>query len=168
MVSPILVWDASALAKRYTLEIGSDIVNALFRHTPGLAMITTLWGYAETYSILVRARNRGTVDASEFSDSISSLQWEVLGGTGMTVVEVEDDDILAGIPLIAEHNINSTDAAILACALRLVSVQSEDDPRLVLVAADRRLLRAAAAEGLATLNPETFTGIDVAGWLASF
>jgi hypothetical protein len=38
----------------------------------------------------------------------------------------------------------------------------------VLVAADQRLVRAAAAEGLATLNPETIPAVDVPALLATW
>ncbi|MCC6442770.1 MAG: hypothetical protein IT210_04845 [Armatimonadetes bacterium] len=51
---PILLWDASALTKRYTLEVGSETVDALFEEISMSQMVTTFWGYAETYVSLLR------------------------------------------------------------------------------------------------------------------
>jgi len=50
-----LFWDASALVKRYTAEIGRDTANALFHGTPPLPMATTL---------LSRAPSRGSLPST--------------------------------------------------------------------------------------------------------
>lgn len=54
---PSLFWDASGLAKRYTVEKGTDVTDALFLAVPVSDMMTTVWGYAETFSILLRKLN---------------------------------------------------------------------------------------------------------------
>jgi len=38
----VLLWDASALAKRYALEVGSEAVDALFAEMPAGQMVKTL------------------------------------------------------------------------------------------------------------------------------
>jgi hypothetical protein len=58
----LLFWDASSLAKRYFGEVGSDTVNAVFAAAAGKDMATTAWGYAETYSLLVRRLNSGAIE----------------------------------------------------------------------------------------------------------
>jgi hypothetical protein len=40
----LLFWDASALVKRYTSEVGRETVNALFAIAPMRDMATTPWG----------------------------------------------------------------------------------------------------------------------------
>ena len=47
-----VLWDASALAKRYIAEVGSDTVNALFAAVPLAQMVTTILGYSETFAAL--------------------------------------------------------------------------------------------------------------------
>lgn len=37
-----LLWDASALAKRYTPEVGSDVVEAFFNGVPASRIVTTI------------------------------------------------------------------------------------------------------------------------------
>ena len=55
----VLLWDASAVTKRYYVETGSDTIDALFAAAAGAQMVATFWGYAETYASLWRKRNRG-------------------------------------------------------------------------------------------------------------
>src|SRR5260370_7392969 len=74
----LLLWDASALVKRYALERGSEAVDALFVEVPLAQMVTTFMGYAETYSVLLRKRNRGDLTEPTFQSAVSLLQAEVL------------------------------------------------------------------------------------------
>lgn len=53
-----------------------------------------------------------------------------------------------------QHNINASDAAILAALLRYDQARPPASPSILLVASDQRLLRAASPEGLATLDLE--------------
>jgi predicted nucleic acid-binding protein len=160
-----LLWDASALAQRYAPEIGHVTVNALFAAVSKSQMITTVLRYSETCGALVRKRNRGDLDAASYSVARSALRAEIIDDPDFGVLAVEFGDILGGIDLIDRHNLNSTDASILMSFLGFARSQSSVT-RCVLVAADQRLLRAAKAEGLSTLNPETFPAVDVPAFLA--
>jgi hypothetical protein len=51
--------------------------------------------------------------------------------------------------------------------LRFARAQSPAAPACLLVTADQRLLRAAAAEGLQTLDPEQLPAADVPAFLAA-
>ena len=68
---PVLLWDASALAKRYAPETASATVDALFMNVAPVQMAITLLGYAETvgerYAVvqLPRRRRRGRVHLSQ-------------------------------------------------------------------------------------------------------
>jgi len=53
----ILLWDASALAKHYAPEIGSETVDALLASVPAAQPVSTAVSYAEIYSILLRKFN---------------------------------------------------------------------------------------------------------------
>ncbi len=74
---------------------------------------------------------------------------------------------LASVGLIARHNINSTDAAILALFLQHADALKAIGGTVVLAASDKRLIRAAIAEGLHTLNPELVAPDDVAALLVA-
>ena len=74
--------------------------------------------------------------------------------------------ILDGIALVERHNLNSTDGAILQAFVGHAAVPPPLEVNL-LVAADQRLLRAAKAEGLEVLNPETVQAADIPAFLAA-
>lgn len=163
---PQLLWDASGLAKRYYGETGTATVNALFSVTPAPVMVVTYLGYAETAAILRRKLNQRDITFSTFRQARLLLETEALLDTVFSLLSVEDPDVLTGVELTDLHNINSTDASILAAYLRYAQSQPQDAPSCVLVAADRRLIRAAEAEGLRTLNPELVPATDIPAFLA--
>ena len=162
---PYLLWDASALAKRYTEEIGSPTVQALFAAAPRSEMITTIWGYAESFSILMRRHNGGVISAKAFAKAASALENEFIFDAAPVVLSIDDDAILSGIAMMKKHNLNATDAAILVIFLRYVAAFGLTSA--VLIAADKRLIRAAQTEGLMTIDPETFPDSNVADFLAN-
>jgi predicted nucleic acid-binding protein len=164
---PLIFWDASALAKQYAPELGSDTINALFESFPPQEMVTTPWGYAETYSILLRRLNRGVLDLPTFTTAVTALQADVIGSPDFNLLSIEDATIFASVSMMRRHNLNATDAVLLTGLLEHVAARPTGSPITVLVAADRRLLRAATAEGLRTLNPEVLPVIDVPAFLAS-
>jgi len=59
-------WDASALIKRYFAETGSDTVDAMFSQATLSEMITTPWGYTETFSLLVWRRNETVLNTANY------------------------------------------------------------------------------------------------------
>ena len=161
-----ILWDASALAKRYIPEPGSQTVNAAFVAIPPAQMVTTIMSYSETVAALVRKLNQGVLDVATFTAAQDGLRNEVIDDPDFLVLGLEFDDILDGIELVQRHNLNSTDGAILqvflrhAGSLRPLGVS-------VLAASDQRLLRAAKAEGLEVLNPETVNAADIPAFLAA-
>jgi len=160
---PQILWDASALAKRYAAEAGSENTDAVWLSLTASQMTATFLGYAETYSILLRKRNRNDLTNAAFAAARSLLRDEIVNSLDFTLGDVDARNILAGINLMERYNINSADAAILAAYLRYALTRGD---ACVLVASDKRLLRAAAAEGLSTLNPEQTSAVDVIAFLA--
>jgi hypothetical protein len=69
---------------------------------------------------------------------------------------------------IRAHSLNVTDAAILSVVLDYQNAsRPQPGQRLILITSDQRLMRAANAEGLATVNPETLPLSDLVGILNS-
>ena len=154
------------MAQRYAPEIGHATVNALFAAVSPAQMLTTVLTYSETCGALVRKRNRGELDGATFSVARSALRAEVIDDPDFGVLAIESGDILNGIEFIDRHNLNSADASVLMSLLSFA--QSQPSPTVcVLIATDRRLLRAAQAEGLRTLNPEITAPNDVPVFLAA-
>jgi predicted nucleic acid-binding protein len=160
-----LLWDASALAQRYVAETGSPSVNVLFAAIPPSQMATTILNYSETFAALLRKHHQGILDPASFAAAQAALRNEVIDDPDFVVLGLQFDDFLDGIDLIQRHHLNSADAANLRAFL--LHTQSSHSPGpFLLVAADRRLLRAARAEGLATLDPEHLAAADVPAFLA--
>jgi len=164
---PTLFWDASGLAKRYTAEIGSDVADALFAQVPAADMLTTVWGYAETFSILLRGLNGGRLDQPTFNTAFAALKHEIIENADLDFLTVDEAGVLASLPLMQRHNINATDASLLAVLLRYIRSRPANAPTCVLIAADKRFLRAASAEGLQTMNPELISARDISAFLGS-
>jgi len=164
---PQPLWDASALAKRYTLERGSETVDAVFAGVPQSQMITTFLSYAETFSLLWRKHNRGDISLTTFTAAASLLQAETLNSPDFGLLTLIDRDMIEGVEYMRQHNMNASDAAILAAYIRYARAQSFGSSPTVLIAADQRLLRAATAEGIATLNPELVSPTDIPALLAA-
>lgn len=159
----VVFWDASGLAKRYTEEAGRATVNVLFTLVASRAMFITPLGYAETYSILLRKRNGGVLDSRTFTTATNALRAEILSDSDFGLLSITDALVLGSLSLMGAHNINSADASILATYLRFQRAAAE---ACLLVASDKRLLRAAEAEGLPSLNPEDVAPADVPGLLS--
>lgn len=160
---PIVFWDASGLAKRYTDENGRLTVNRIFAEAVPEEMYVTPLGYSETYSILIRKHNSGLLDSRAFWTATNALRSEVIGAPGFGLLSITDALIFGSLASMGTHNINSSDAAILATYLQF---QRASRVPCFLVASDKRLLRAAEAEGLNVLNPEEVASAEVAGMLA--
>lgn len=161
---PTLFWDASALAKRYAPETGSPTALALFSYSPVPKLVTTPWGYTETYALLLRKRNSGVISLSSFVTAASALQNDIILQGQFRLLTVTNADIIGSITHIHKHNLNSTDAALLAALLRYVKITGET---CVLVAADARFCRAAQAERLSIINPETMSAADTSSFLSA-
>ena len=162
---PLILWDACALVKHYVPETGSAAVEAIFAEVPLAEMALTFIGYSETFAILLRRLNQGVIRHASFTTATSALESEFLFDPSSVLLSVDDSALLASLALIRKHNLNSTDAAILTIYQRYLV--SSSNLSAVLVTADKRLLRAAAIEGIRVIDPETFAASDVTAFLAS-
>jgi predicted nucleic acid-binding protein len=164
---PLFLWDASGLIKRYSLEIGSPTVNAIFSMASNIQMAATYVCYAETCAAIRRKLNSSVINSVAFNQYRLQLNNEILLAPAVTLVSVSDSHVLAGVILSDKHNINSADSSILAAYLGYVQSQPPGTSTAVLIAADQRLLRAAQAEGLTTFNSELMSPQDLPTFLAS-
>jgi predicted nucleic acid-binding protein len=157
--------DASAHAKLYFEEPGSDKMELLLDSllTQARRLVITSVTLAETVAVLNRKRNELRVPNHEYALLVARVFTD---SERFSYWPVNDEDILNAIPLITAHNINSSDALHLHIALGLQSllVKSKQGS-LIVVASDKRLVRAARAEGLLSLNPEEASANKIADLL---
>jgi len=158
-------FDASALAKRYTPETGTDTIDVIFDNVSFERLMCSAIGALEVFWICVRKRNDGRINARDFSQATLYFRQEVLAaGSDFQTLSTSESNLQLPMTFIEVHAINSTDALVLASALEVAQRLRTVGDDLVLVASDQRLLRAAQAEGLSSFNPET----DSRQALASF
>jgi len=138
--------DTSALIKRFVTEKGSDLVRTIFiRETP---VATAKIAYAEVYAGLARKHREGHLSAAGYRLACRQFgsDWDAY-----VRVDLRDEILILARDLIQRHPLKGFDGIHLASALSLKNALDEDD---LFVAADNRLLRAAGAEGLNTVNVE--------------
>lgn len=139
--------DTSALIKRFIGEAGSDVMRRLF--AAGGPVATAKIAYAEVYAALTRRRREGDLARAGYVDACAQFERD---WPGYVRVELHDEILVSARKLITRHPLRGYDAIHLASALSLRDSLGEDP---TFVAADERLLTAARAERLKTLNPET-------------
>lgn len=158
--------DASALGKRYVPELGTALVSHLFANAAPDRLLVFNVGVAEAVSILVRRRNGGRISAAVFAQAVTDLGTEVVNEPRLRKIPAENALVTSALPFIDTHALNGTDAIVLRSALDFADQLRASGDDLVVVASDRRLLRAAQAEGLLTFDPETQTQAELDALLA--
>ena len=139
--------DTSAVIKRFVEEKGSSFVQSMV--VSGEAVATAKIAYAEVFSGLTRKMREGNLAKVHYD--LACRQFET-DWHAYIRVELNDDLLFLARDLIRRHALRGFDAVHLASALVLKDAMDEE---VTFAAADRRLLRAAAAEGLRTVNVET-------------
>lgn len=142
-------FDSSALVKRYAGEPGSAAVDRAFRETNPMA--TSWTAVLEVISVLVRMRNDGRITPTEHSDASFAFGDEVFDSKPFLVLAPGAEVFVSAIPLISLHNINASDALILETARRWFSEAGVGPGEFW--TSDRRLVRAARAEGMLVVDP---------------
>ena len=159
-------FDASALVKRYVRESGSELVNFLFANVPLKRLKCLTLGGAEVFWICVRKKNDGRITPQQFTQAVANLQLEVIADdSDFQTISIPDSLVWDSLDLVETYSLNSVDGIVLRSALDVASELRETSNNLVLVASDKRLLRAARAEGLLTFNPESDTAKTLLRWL---
>ena len=159
-------FDASALVKRYIRESGSEKMLFLFDNVPLERLSCLTLGAVEVFWICVRKRNDDRITSHQFERATTHLRREVINNqSGFKTISVPDSLVWDSIRLIETHSLNSVDAMVLCSALDTATELRSTSDRLVLVASDQRLLRAARAEGLQVFNPEIDAQQTLTDWI---
>jgi predicted nucleic acid-binding protein len=153
--------DASALAKRYVAEVGSPVINHLFGRVTWNRLTCLMLGALEVVSLLVRRKNSHRLPFGVFNQILADFRNEVFDAVIVQKLPATEPIITAALTLVDRHSLNASDAVLLQAALEFADYLRASGDDLVLVASDRRLLRAAQAEGLQTFDPESQTEADV-------
>ncbi len=152
-----LYFDANALAKRYSKETGTELINELFRQVSFAQMACLTLSVLEIMSILVRKKNDGRLSKDAFDQAVINLRAEIIDAKEFTKATINDLLVLSAFGFIAKYNINSTDAVILRSVLNMKERVETLGDQIVLLTSDKRLARAAENEKVVVFDPEVET-----------
>ena len=142
----MIFFDASAAAKRYFQEIGSDRVNELWGGPEFFFSLAIL--QCELTSALNRKRRERALPRGAYYKIKEQIEEDL---KKIRTVPVNAELIRQAVRLLDSHPLKALDSLYLAGALGLQ--QSLKEP-VLFVSADRQLLQAARAEAMRALNPE--------------
>jgi predicted nucleic acid-binding protein len=137
-------FDTSALIKRFIDESGSDAVDRLLDEDPLAA--TSKVAYAEVHASLARRLRASDLSRTTFGTVSASFErdWRMIRH-----VEVSDSVLYLTRELVRRNPLRGFDAIHLASAIRMRDQLGE---QIQFVAADARLLAAAASEDLESVD----------------
>lgn len=143
--------DSSALVKRYLVEVGTSWVQARCADSTQTIAVAEI-GLVEIAAAFAGKLRGAHVTPTQYqsarTDLIADAQDEYV------LVTVNRAVVDEAIGLTAQHRLRGYDAVHLACALILNrALLAHQLPSLMFISADDDLLKAAAAEGLPTDNP---------------
>lgn len=143
--------DASALVKRYMAETGTAWVESVCADDSHVIAIAQI-GLVEVAAAFASKRRGNFITPDEYDRALADLIHDAQ--TRYLLVAVDQALVDSAIQLTRRQRLRGYDAVHLACALALNEpLVDAGQPPLMFVAADKDLLTAAAAEGLATDNP---------------
>ena len=144
--------DSSALVKRYLVETGTPWVQA-WCDDPAQTVAVAEIGLVEIAAAFAGKLRGAYITPTQYHSARTDLTTDAQNEYALVTINraVVDE----AIQLTARHRLRGYDAVHLACALILNrALVIRLLPPLVLVSADDDLLKAAAAEGIATENPD--------------
>jgi len=145
---PTYYLDASAVIKRYVLEVGSAWVQTLCSNEENTLIMAEIT-LAEVASAFARAARDGRISAEERLDYLDLFIGDC--AEQYRLVAVERKIIDHAVDLTQSHYLRGYDAVQLATALAAnAELLRKQLPSLTLVSADEDLLEAAKAKGLPT------------------
>ena len=143
----MIFFDASAAAKRYFREIGSDRVDELWRGPEFFSSLAIL--HCELASALNRKLRERALPPGAYHTLKEQIRRDVMK---IWAVPISAELIRASVQLLDSHPLKALDSLYLAGGL---SLQRSSKESVLFVSADQQVLRAARTERLRVLNPET-------------
>ncbi len=146
--------DTSALVKRYIDKTGSQWLRAIIDTAE--ALLSTQLRVPEVISALNRLVREELLAPPDYHQLRLAFQQDCIEEYQLTPL---NSDILSlSCELVERHPLRAYDAVHLATTLVAErALEAQDLPRLTFLSADGRLLTIAAAEGLATDDPNQHT-----------
>jgi uncharacterized protein len=142
--------DSSALVKRYHVETGTAELDQLFSPPVARFFISRL-ALVELYSCFARLTREGNITVDDFRLLTGKLDGDVASGV-LKVATVGSRQLAAAASIIATHGLSHVIRSLDAIQLATASTLHDRKQLTSFVSSDKRLLAAAIACGLPTLE----------------
>lgn len=144
--------DSSALVKVHIREQGTTWLRSLIAVDSGHTVTTSRLAAVEVISAFNRRVREGTLNMSDYALTVRGFQG--LYRTRYGHIGYTNSIIRGARHLLEQHPLRAYDAVHLASALEAnTALLAAQQPPLIFLAADVRLITAAQAEGLPTDDP---------------
>jgi len=143
-MSAIYYLDTSAIVRRYHPERGTTYLDTVFAEADATFIIVSIT-IAELTSALVRKQEAGEISEEGLRQTLSKFSEDLIGE--FWILDIERHHIHQAQQLILRHSLRTLDSLQLS----LLLVVRDLSP--VFLCSDARLLAAARAEGITTLDP---------------
>jgi predicted nucleic acid-binding protein len=144
--------DTSALIKRYVDETGSDWLQTQIDAQPPPTLVIVHLAIVEMTSALARRMREGVLNPEEYHQLQNAFRFDCL--TDYEIVFAAGAVIDQANQLLEQHPLRAYDAVHLATAMVTnQQLLANNLAPLIFLSVDERLNQAAAAKGLAVVNP---------------
>jgi uncharacterized protein len=150
--------DTNAIVKRYVQEEGSSWVRSLIGNPNNILLLSQL-AIVETSAAIAILRRVGRLSKAKSREAHMEFRADLNKGH-YQAIESSLSIVEAAADLAQIHPLKAYDAIHLASAIDLQSQLAAYGYALTFVCGDNQILRAAAAEGLATENPFDYSHLD--------
>ena len=139
--------DASAWAKRYRTEPGTSWLASFWRLVP--SPVCSELGLIEVLATIARRHAGAGIPPAETNLAFDTVRADF---RGFERLAISPQVLATAATLVVKHRLRGADSIHLASAMCFRDASGE---AVTMIASDAELLRAAAAEGFACLDPQT-------------
>lgn len=147
----VYFFDTSALVKRYHKELGTDVVDAVFRDKDATRMISDI-GVVEFYSAFAKKVRTREITEEDFQETVNALAQDIQSGPIQLAFFAESEKKEAALLIMKyslSRNLRTLDAMQLA-------VMKKIGARVIthVYCADQPFAGLVEEEGFSVINPE--------------
>ncbi len=154
--------DASALVKLVTNEKGSNRLSRVFNSFSGVFFFTTFLCYAEAMSVLKRKYSKKAITNEQYFKGIFLLQnWINLKKIRLPSIDEHSVPVFIRVREIADkYKMDFSDALVFTAMTTGFHKMLGGKSKPILIASDKKMLKAATGENISTWNPEEDSAQD--------
>lgn len=150
--------DASALAKRYKQEKGSNVVDFVFERQGDARLATSFLAIVELTGAVARLRMSKTLSEVRAAEFFSQFREEMV--SRVELFPVSDGILAVAVGLAERHGLRAADAIHLATMTEMARGSVTTGTAFLSLVVDKALRNATEKEGIIVVNPEDENAVE--------